>query len=310
MVKVGYRKHTMKKIIIKILIITIGWLILFLLPIESAQSKKDRIGILVRHEALNNDDKIIKGFEGEKLVVVGTGDSQELLRTLAKALETKLKGCEINIPDSIGSSGGIQSVISGKYKLARVARPLTQEEVKRGLIYKQFAKSPVVFAVHSSVGSIDNITTDEILGIYSGKITDWSQVDATSKGKIYSITRESGDSCLKIINNNIPGFQDIIKPVAKIIYSTPNTVSSLIRYKGTIGFLPLSMAIDKNLRILKVDGVYPSVENVLNGKYKLVVPLGIVYKEEPVKLVRKFIDFLYSEESKRIITEKGAVPAQ
>ena len=58
---------------------------------------------------------------GGSLVIPGTGDSQELLQELARAFEHSHPGAKIEIPESIGSSGGIKNVIAGKAVLARVA---------------------------------------------------------------------------------------------------------------------------------------------------------------------------------------------
>jgi phosphate transport system substrate-binding protein len=244
-----------------------------------------------------------------KIVVGGTGDSQKLMRTLAKALMEKLGSGIIEVPDSIGSKGGIRAVSDGQIDLARVARPLKEDEKKLGLTYELFAKSPVVFAVNSSAADINNITTEQIIGIYSGKIKDWSQLGVQA-GKIYPIFRESGDSSLLVLEEKMPGFADINAPAAKTIYSTPEAVAALTEHKGTIGFIPLSMAVGTQLRILKVNGVYPSIENVLDGKYEIVTPFGIVYKKQPKGLAKSFIDFIYSKEGQEIITRMGAIPAR
>jgi len=252
-------------------------------------------------------DKILRGFAGCKIIVGGTGDNQELLRAAAKTLEKKLGGGEIEVPESIGSGGGIMALAAGKIDLARVARPLKKNEKKYGFTYHAFAKSPVVFVVHSSVIGIDNITTRQIIDLYSGKYTKWEQLGA-KEGRIYVITREPGDSCLITLNKILPGFEEIDKPTAKVVYSTPEVVDILEKHRKTIGFLPMSATVGTDLRILKVDGVYPSPENIKNGKYQLVVPFGIVCKGEPRGLAKRFIEFLYSAQGKQIVAEYGAVP--
>jgi phosphate transport system substrate-binding protein len=244
-----------------------------------------------------------------KIVIGGTGDSQELLRALTAAFMKTQGGCKIEVPDSVGSSKGIKAVASGQIDLARVARLLNEEEKKSGLTYLLFAKSPIVFAVHPSVEDINNITTEQILGIYSGKITDWSQL-GTKAGKIYPLTRESGDSSLSVLNIKLPGFAEINNPAAKVVYTTPANVAALEGHKNTIGFVPLSAIVGAQLRVLKVNGVYPSVENIHDGKYELFVPFGIVYKEKPKELTQKFIDFIYSKDGQKMITAMGAIPAR
>ena len=251
-------------------------------------------------------DKVLRGFTGQKIVISGTGDSQKLLREAATYLEEQLGGGEIMVPESIGSGGGIRAVAAGEIDLARVARPLTASEEKLGLNYKRFAKCPIVFVVHPSVNYLNNLTSEDIVGIYSGKIFDWGHFGAD--GKIYVLGREPGDSSLIVLNKLLPGFKNINFSRVKTVYNTPEAVAMLMKHRRTIGYLPISMTVGTDLRILKVDGVYPSVENVRNGTYKLVVPFAFVYRDNLTGLVKRFVDFFEEEEGRHIIQSYGVVP--
>ena len=257
---------------------------------------------------LARSDIVISGYDDQKITISGTGDSQLLISNLARVLLRKLKGGEIEVADSIGSSGGIRALTDGRIDLARTARPLSQNEKSMGLSEHVFAYNPIVFVVHPSVTDIDNLNTQEILDIYSGKTKNWAMLGSVDH-KIYAVTREPGDSSLTVIHEKLPGFKDIDTSIAKTMYNTPDTVDALKKHRFTIGFATLSEVKNTNLRVLKLDGIFPSIENIINGKYKLVVPLAIVYKEEPSGLARTFIEFLSSKEGKKIITEFGSVAA-
>jgi phosphate transport system substrate-binding protein len=245
-----------------------------------------------------------------KIIVSGTGDYQELMRALAKALTEKLGGnCLIEVPDAVGTSAGIKALVKGKIDIARVARPLKKEEQELGLDYKLFAKTAVAFVVNPSITGIDNITTEQIVGIYSGKITDWNDVGARP-GKIYPLTREPGDSSLRVFSETFPEFTNIPNPVGKTMYLTPEAMATLLEHKNTIGFVPCSAVVGTDLKVLKVNGVEPSSEKILSGEYKYLIPLGVAYKGQPKGLVKEFIDFLYSEEAQNIIKKMGAVPVK
>jgi len=241
----------------------------------------DAIGYRLPPIFLAKADKVLRGFAGGK----------------------------IEIPESIGSGGGVRAAAAGEIDLGRVARQLTESEEKLGLNYKPFAKCPVVFVVHPSVTNLDNLTSEEIVGIYSGKITDWSQLGSET-GKIYAVGREPGDSCLIVLNKLLVGFKNITNPTAKIIYNTPEAVKTIMKHRRTIGYLPMSMAVGTDLRILKVNGVYPSAENVTNGTYQFVVPFALVYREDISGFAKRFVDFLDSDEGKRIIRAYGVVPEE
>jgi len=246
----------------------------------------------------------------QKIVVSGTGDNQELLRSLADAFTRKLAGKYlIEVPDAIGSTAGIKALAKNQIDIARIARPLKKEEQELGLNYKMFANTAIVFVVNPSVTGIDNITTAQIVDIYSGKITDWKDLGA-KPGKIYPLTREPGDSSLKVFSETFSEFTNIPNPVAKVIFLTPEAVATLLQRKNTIGFVPYSSTVGTDLKVLKVNGVEPSVEKITGGKYKYLIPLGVAYKGQPQGLTKEFIDFLFSEDAKKIIEKMGAVPVK
>ncbi len=243
------------------------------------------------------------------LAIPGTGDSQTLLRILAHEFELNNPDTPIEIPGSIGSSGGIKMLQTGKTPLARIARPLTKEEQDGTLTTLTFAMSPIVFVVNPQISNLTNITTEEILGIYSGKINQWKDLNV-SLDKIFPITREQTDSSLLVLNRHIQNFATINSLTAKIIYSTPDTVETLRRYKRTIGFIPIADAINAKLHILTIDGISASPENVQSGLYKFVTPLNFIYKEKegPSDVGQAFIDFVFSPDGERIIHENGLIP--
>ena len=109
-----------------------------------------------------------KAAESRKaLVIPGTGDSEVLLRTLAQLYTRNHPGITVEIPESIGSGGGIRAVLGGKSQIARVARPITEKESSQGLTSRIFALAPIVFAVSSGVAGVTNLSCEQILGIYS-----------------------------------------------------------------------------------------------------------------------------------------------
>ncbi|MBF0121459.1 MAG: substrate-binding domain-containing protein [Desulfobacterales bacterium] len=244
----------------------------------------------------------------EKIVIEGTGDSHKLLQILARAFENANPDKKIEIPESIGSSGGIKATAEGKCELGRVARPIRDKEKGYKLNYKVFAYSPVVFVANRSVTWNNNLTKKQILDIYSGKITLWSDLGG-KKDDIYIANREEGDSSREVLTKNFHGWKEIENFAGKIIYSTPETIDIISNYKNTIGYVPLSETKGTDLVIMKIDEIYPSAENVKNGKYNLIAPFGIVWKGEMRGLSKAFFDFIFTPEAQKIIIENGCIPA-
>lgn len=247
---------------------------------------------------------------GGSLVIPGTGDSQELLQVLARAFERSHPGAKIEIPESIGSSGGIKNVIAGNAVLARVARPLKESERQAGLDYIFFAYSPIVFAAHLEDACVQSLSSAQVVDIYSGAISNWNQLGACPDHVIYVANREPGDSSRSAISDYLPAFAAISEPAGETIYSTPETVGVLQRYPHTIAYVPLAALPDSTITVLALDGHAPTVANVQTGSYPLATPLGLTWKGRLPAAARSFVDFLFSPEGERLIRSKGLIPAK
>ena len=241
----------------------------------------------------------------DALVIAGTGDSQALLRNLGAIFEKANPGAKIEVPDSVGSGGGIKAVSRGEAGLGRTARALKDKE-KPGLADVMFARSPVVFATNTSVQGLKDLSREQVLAIYGGKITNWKEVGGPD-AKIYPISREEGDSSRETINQNLVGFKELTL-VSKEFFTTGETAEAIVKHDSTVGYLPLSMAIEYGLNPLTIDGKSPTQEHVNNGSYPYVTSLYFVKNETPSALALQFIDFVLSSEAGTLMLKQGVVP--
>lgn len=243
----------------------------------------------------------------EILVLPGTGDSQALLRGLGD-LYAQQQSDIVIVPESIGSSGGIRQVQKGKAVFARVARPLSEKESAAGLRWKPFAYSPVVFATHRKSGQVSNLTSSQVNAIFTGKMTDWSQLGGTP-GKIFVAEREVGDSSRTILERVFTPLKGPRQPIGEVLYSTPEMVRVLSRYPQTIGYLPLSSIKGTQIRQFSLDGVVPSRKSMADNSYPLWIPLAVVWKGDLKVSARRFVDFLFTPTAQQFIQNCGLIPA-
>ena len=123
------------------------------------------------------------------------------------------------------------------------------------------------------------------------------------------ITREDG-SGTKGAFMDIIGLGGQADPANVIIQESTAAVNAEVKSNpGAIAYESLAF-VDDDTKKLMVDGVEPTVANILNGTYKIARPLQVVYKEssldDPVN--KAFFDFLQSAAAQDIIAEGGAVP--
>ncbi len=250
--------------------------------------------------------------KAETLVIHGTGACETVLKGLAAAFNYQNPNHDVKIPPSVGSGGAIKSVIDNKSVLGRVARPLKEPEAKQGLTYLVFAKDAIIFAVGAKV-DVQNLTTTQLVDIFSGKAENWQQVRGNI-ANIQVLIRETTDSSLAIIRKHIPQFQTIkFTDRSKVLYRDYEMVDALKKYKGAIGWLTSSTAFPHRdaFEPVAIDGTSPNAQNVLAGKYKLVGDYALVYRQGRLTdLAKQFIDYIFSQQGRQVMKKYGLIPVK
>jgi len=122
------------------------------------------------------------------------------------------------------------------------------------------------------------------------------------------VTREDGSGTksafMEIIG--LKGKTDI----SGVIVAT-GTAAVLQEVKGNplaIGYDSLGYITD-DVKVLMVDGIEPTLENIKNGSYKISRPLNVVYQESKVasEVNTAFLAFLQSADAQTIISDNGYV---
>lgn len=158
-------------------------------------------------------------------------------------------------------------------------------------------KEAFVFIVNKE-NKVSDLSVDEIKKIYSGEITNWSAVG----GEFLPINPT------KRLENS--GSQSTMKAFMKDTEMKSNPLGFLGRSIGfSFRFYVEDVAENGGIKILSVNGIYPDKENISNGNYPVVADFYAVYrKDNENENVKKVIDFLLSDEGKKIIEETGYVP--
>ncbi len=209
---------------------------------------------------------------------------------------------------------GFVSVSPSSVRLASAER--------RGVEYEgtPFCMDAFVFYVHAD-NPVDNLTTEQIRGIYSGAITDWKEVGAPESRKIVAYQRRRRDNIPTQFNQlmgDAPLMEPPLTPIwegfARIGYVPADYRNS----KGAIGysyrFYATELLRKKKIKLLSVDGVAPTDENIRSGAYPFGKKMYMVTGRKPGPddprggNVRKFMDYILSPEGQKLVEETGYVP--
>ena len=249
------------------------------------------------------------GSDARTLNVAGSTTVQPLMMELQKDFE---KYANVQMFVTGGGSGvGISSTLNGVADIGMLSRDLRSGEGP-GLETHHIAMDAVVVIVNSSAG-VSNLSMDALVGIYSGSITNWSEITEGSNLPIAVITREEGsgtrdcfDSALKTQN---AGYK-IKETGINAVNSTGAVIHAVGGTPGAIGYINLDVAQklnDDRITQMTVGGVEALPLNVLNGTYAISRDLILVTKGEPKDMIKFFIDWVLSAEGQDIVQNEGFV---
>jgi phosphate transport system substrate-binding protein len=243
------------------------------------------------------------------VVIEGTGDCQTLVRALASAFERENPGVRIEVPDTTGSKGGLRALANGKCDLARIARPLSDEDKAQGITDEPFALTPLVFIINAGVTGIADVSAAQVADIYAGRIVSCNQLGGGDL-KIYPLTREAGDILHTTLKTAVPSLGDLDPAKVKVYYSSQKLIDDVAAHPGAVGFTPLTETHGRgDVRAIRFEGVSPTTGNVASGAYCLRLVCALAWR--PATLTRQakaFVAFMHTERAKNIIADMGGAP--
>ena len=206
-----------------------------------------------------------------------------------------------------GSGAGIEAVTNGTCDIGLASRALKDEEKANGLTETTVALDGIAIIVNSE-NPVTDLTIDQIADIYTGAINDWADVGGTA-GTIARIIRESGSGTRDGFES-ITGTEDACLSDQELS-STGAVIEAVRSNPGAIGYASLS-AVEgqEGITVLKVNGVAPSEETVLDGTYTIQRPFVFVARTDETlsDAAQAFFDFATSTDANDLIAAAGAVP--
>ncbi|MDR2508921.1 MAG: extracellular solute-binding protein [Candidatus Ancillula sp.] len=114
-----------------------------------------------------------EGVSG-KVKIGGSSSVSPLMEKLVEDFESINPDVQIEVQTS-DSSTGINGAIDGTFDIAMASRELKASEEDKGLTATTIATDGLVVVVNQE-NSIDSLTIDQVNKIYTGDITDWSEL--------------------------------------------------------------------------------------------------------------------------------------
>ena len=246
----------------------------------------------------------------------GCGISKNAFMTeMATAYENKT-GIKVELVGG-GATKGIRQVSSKEVDIGGTCRHviekessmLTHEEERRVQL-TPVARDALVVIVHKD-NPVKDISLQQVRDLYEGKITNWKQLGGNDapvelyvrKGKVSGVGRTLRELVFNDYNKEFVAKHVVEStgPLEKAIGEDPNAI-------GTTGVSSARKLKDKT-HMLSLGGKEPTYENIKTGQYVLYRPLYVVTNmEDRNPEVKRFLDFVRSDEGKAIMRKVGTVP--
>ncbi len=113
------------------------------------------------------------GMSG-KITVAGSSSVTPVMEKLKEAYQTINPDVTIEVQQS-DSTTGVTSTIEGVCDIGMASRGLKDSEVEQGVEARAIALDGIAVVVNKS-SQVDNLTSQQVMKIYTGEITKWSEV--------------------------------------------------------------------------------------------------------------------------------------
>jgi len=229
----------------------------------------------------------------EKMRLGGTGSGLELVRKLAALYAKQHQRLDVQVVPSLGSTGGIRALQAGALDLAISARPVKPEE--QGVESIHLCRSPVAFAVHPA-NAVAAIRTNDLVQLYGNTSQTWPD-----GGRVRLLLRPDAEIDTKLLRSISPTVDQSVsqakaRPGMIMAVTDQDNLKLLQTTPGAFGMTTLSMVTAERakVRLLAFNGVEPTLQNLVVGRYPLVRDYYLIAKTSASQPVQKLVSFARS----------------
>lgn len=253
-----------------------------------------------------------QGEEAKGVVIAGSTSVQPLSEVLAEEFLKTDGGVEVDVQGG-GSGQGIKAIDEKIADIGSLSRDLKEEEKASAAEEFTIAKDGIAVVLNKDV-KVDDLTIEQIKGIYTGEVKNWKEVGGADK-EITVVSREAGSGTRGafteitgvLVKDDAGNEVDKTKSDALVQPSTGAVLETVAKTPDSIGYVSLG-SLDDTVKVATVEKVEATVENVLSNKYAIQRPFIYIVGEDVSDSAKAFIDYAMSEEGQKIVEENGFIP--
>jgi len=242
-----------------------------------------------------------------KLVITGSSTLAPMIEEIGKRFKALHPGVQIEVQAG-GTGRGISDAMAGRVDIGMASRALKDNE--SALYSFAIARDGICLIVHKG-NPVQSLSNRQVADIYTGKITNWSQVGGRD-APILVINPKEGFGSVDLFSHFFDIKYSDIKAQAvvgdnferfKAIVDDPNGITYV-----SLGTAERQVAARVPIKLLPADGVAATTKNIRSGNFPISRPLLLLTKEPPAGVVKEFINFSLSSQVTDIVAQYDFVP--
>lgn len=254
----------------------------------------------------SEEETEVAGDISGTVVITGSTSVEKILTEMKDEFCAMYPNVTIEYTGS-GSSAGIKDTKAGTNNIGTSSRELKEEEKEDALKTEVFAYDGIAVIVNPANEAASDITVEQLCDIYSGKITNWSEVGGED-GEIFVVSREESSGTRSAFEELI-ALEDAggLASTAAVSEGNGPVQAAVAENANAIGYVSFSF-IDDSVKALTVGGVEPTAELAKSGEYPLSRPFLFCYYEDKAGEAGKaFLDFALSEDGQICVEDNHGI---
>ncbi len=251
-------------------------------------------------------------------------DGSTATAPLGRAIAAVLLGeSEDEVSDLIDFSRTTESyreLMRGNRDLVIAAEPneAVFDEMKEAgfeIEMEPFAMDALVFMVNAG-NPVESLTLEQLRGIYTGEITNWSEVGGED-AEIVAFQRNAESGSQVLMEKLVMDGTEMIDPPEGYMLSSMgglmDAVKSYDNSSNAIGYSVYYYAHDMQmadgLKLIAVDGVEPNQDTIRSGDYPFLNPyyVAIDAAEPENSMTRVLFDWILGPDGQKLVDMQGYV---
>ncbi len=243
----------------------------------------------------------------EKLVLTGSSTVAPLAAEIGKRFESLHGNVRVDVQTG-GSSRGVSDARAGLADIGMASRALKEDEKD---LFSFTIALDGISVILNKANPVEALNKQQIIDIYTGKITNWKDVGGND-APITVVNKAEGRSTLELFLHHFGLKNTEVKPQV-VIGDNQQGIKTVVGNPDAIGYVSVGTAEYEAgqgaaIKLLPLESIAASVENVRNRSFPLSRPLNLVTRSAPVGVAKNFIEFAGSPQVNYLIEAQYFVP--